>query len=462
MRNGVIAAISTPPGKGGVALIRMSGEGAFDIIAPIFQPKSKKALGDYPPRTQIYGNIIYNNEVIDDGMVTLFPAPHSYTGEDTVEISCHGGRLVTELVLEALFVGGARAAEAGEFTRRAFVGGRLSLTAAEAIGNLLEAESREQLKLSSKPARDRLGKELDAIRDEITAVLSSIFARIDYPDEDLGELTDDETVTALSRIRDRLSRLGASYRTGRAIVEGVRTVICGKPNAGKSSIYNLLVGEDAAIVTDIAGTTRDVLERSVPLGRAMLRLCDTAGIREGVDIDAVERIGIDRSRDMIERAELILAVFDMSRPLDGIDSDVINAVREASGVKIALLNKSDTPGADALSLPEGIFESILTVSARDDSLGCREQISREVDRLFTDDKIRTAHDPIISSARQHSSLLVAERAINSAIDAIGQGMPIDAAASDIERSLGAIGELDGRGVSESVTADIFAKFCVGK
>ena len=410
----------------------------------------------------MYGNIIYNNEVIDDGMVTLFPAPHSYTGEDTVEISCHGGSLVTSLVLEALLTGGARAAMAGEFTRRAFVNGRLSLTSAEAIGNLLEAESREQLRLASEPARDRLGKELESIRGEITSVLSSIFARIDYPDEDLGELTDGETVEALSLVRERLHRLGASYRTGHAILEGVRTVICGKPNAGKSSIYNILVGDDAAIVTDIAGTTRDVLERSAPLGRVMLRLHDTAGIRTDGSIDEVERIGIDRSRAEIERAELILAIFDLSRPLDRGDEDVIDTLRRTQGVKIAILNKSDSGEKKDIPLPDGMFESVITVSAKSDSLGCRELISKEVDRLFTDDKIRTAHDPIISSARQHSSLLVAERAIDSAIDAIRQGIPIDAAASDIDRALGAIGELDGRGVSESVTADIFAKFCVGK
>jgi tRNA modification GTPase len=319
MHGNVIAAISTPPGKGGVAVIRVSGSGAFEIAKKVFLPASGKDITSYSARTQIYGYIVYNEKKIDDGMITLFPAPRSYTGEDTVEISCHGGILVTRTVLEALFSAGACPAEAGEFTRRAFLNGKLSLTEAEAIGTLLEAASHEQIRLSSSPARAKLAKEIENIRMDITDVMSSIYARIDYPDEDLGEFTDDETVKRLKNIRESISGLISTYRTGRAIAEGISAVICGKPNVGKSTLYNLLIGEEAAIVTDIAGTTRDVLERTVPLGRVVLKLSDTAGIRASEDMDAVEKIGIERSRGRIDSSELIIAVFDVSRPLDSYD-----------------------------------------------------------------------------------------------------------------------------------------------
>lgn len=461
MRTGVIAAISTPPGKGGVALIRMSGEGALEIAERVFFPISKKRLGDYPPRTQVYGNIVYEGEVIDDAMAAHFPAPHSYTGEETVEFCTHGGRLVTSLVMEALLSAGAIPAEAGEFTRRAFVNGRLSLSAAEAIANVLDAESREQLRLGTVTARDRLSSEISEIRTELTHVLSDIFARIDYPDEDLGELSDSETIAALEAVGTRVKKLRSSYRTGRAITEGVRTVICGKPNAGKSSIYNLLVGEDAAIVTDIAGTTRDVLERSVPLGRVMLRLLDTAGIRVSGG-DAVERIGIERSRDAIARAELVIAVFDLSRPMDDEDIEVLEALKSSHGVRLAILNKSDLDQELDTSFTADGFERVIYSSAASGADDLRETLSDIIDTLFTDEMIRTTADPIISSARQHSSLCIAESAIDAAIGAMRAGMPVDAASADIERALGAVGELDGLGVSESVTTDIFSRFCVGK
>ena len=279
MHGNVIAAISTPPGKGGVAVIRVSGDGAISIAERVFFPASGKSISAYPDRTQIYGYIKYNNESIDDGMLTVFKGPKSYTGEDTVEISCHGGMLITATVLEALFASGATPAEAGEFTQRAFINGKLSLSEAEAIGTLLEASTREQIRLASSDARAKLTHATEEIRSDITDVMSSIYARIDYPDEDLGEFTDEESARRLTAIRSNIKRLIDTYKTGHAINEGISTVICGKPNVGKSTLYNLLIGEDAAIVTDIAGTTRDVLEKTVSLGRVLIKLCDTAGVR---------------------------------------------------------------------------------------------------------------------------------------------------------------------------------------
>lgn len=456
-----IAAISTPPGKGGVAIIRMSGAEAFEIAERVFRAASGRSLQDYAPRTQIYGYIIYNNERIDDGLITLFPAHNSYTGERTVEISCHGGTLVSATVLEALFVAGATPAEAGEFTRRAFINGRLTLTEAEAIGTLLDAKSREEMRLGAAPARNRLRARIDEIRGEITTLLGSIYARIDYPDEDLGDFTDGETLAALSVIRGKIDRLIDTYRTGKAITEGVGAVICGKPNVGKSTIYNLILGEDAAIVTSIPGTTRDLLEKTVPLGRVLLRLTDTAGIRkEGAD--TVEAIGIERSRDRLASADLVIAVFDLSREFDREDEDLIAALRTARGAKICILNKEDSERKLDTGRLSVDFDATITISARDGEDMALALLTETVNRLFTDEKISTSVDPVITSARQHASLMRARECIDAAISAYSVGMPPDAASSDIELALGAIGELDGRSVSENVVGDIFSRFCVGK
>ena len=466
MYGNVIAAISTPPGKGGVAVIRVSGKGAFEVAERVFSPISKRKISDYPARTQIYGYIIYNEEKIDDGMLTRFPAPNSYTGEDTVEISCHGGTLITRSVLEAILAAGATPAEAGEFTRRAFVNGKLSLSEAEAIGTLLEATSREQLRLSASPARRKLNEAISAIRADLTSLMSSIYARIDYPDEDLGEFTDEESLRTLVAIRSELVRLIDTYRTGRAINEGIGTVICGKPNVGKSTLYNLLIGEDAAIVTDVAGTTRDILERTVSLGRVTLRITDTAGVRSGDDVDTVEKIGIGKSKDKILTSELVLAVFDLSRAMDESDRELIDEISKAQGYKVCILNKcdlvGDAPAFDVSLLPSGIFEETISISADKDNAGAISTLSELINRLFTDEKISCGQDAIVSSARQHASLLRARAFIDTAIDAYSLGLPADAASSDIEMAIGAISELDGRAVSDSVVGDIFAKFCVGK
>ena len=457
----VIAAVSTPPGKGGVAIIRMSGFGAFEIADKLFFPVSGKKFSDCTKRVQVYGHIIEDGEKIDDVLATKFPAPNSYTGEDTIEISCHGGILVTRTVLEALIRAGAVPATAGEFTRRAFINGRLSLTEAEAISDLLEAKSREQMRLSGEDARDRLSEKLLSIRNSLTSLMSSIYARIDYPDEDLGDFSDDEVLQHLYNIKEECEKLLSTYRTGRAISEGVRTVICGKPNAGKSSLYNLLLGEDAAIVTDIPGTTRDVLEKSIPLGRIMLKLSDTAGIRQTDDMDEVERIGVKRSRETLAKSELIFTIFDTSRDFDEEDRNVLELIKSSDAPKIALLNKSDLPSRFEESQLSG-FDSVIKISAKEAEEETIKALCDEVNRLFTDEKIIIGRDAIISSARQHAELARCLDFVTSAIESINLGFAQDAASSDIERALGAISRLDGREVSDDVVSDIFSKFCVGK
>nr|MBE6544563.1 tRNA uridine-5-carboxymethylaminomethyl(34) synthesis GTPase MnmE [Oscillospiraceae bacterium] len=457
----VIAAVSTPPGKGGVAIIRMSGNGAFEIADRVFLPVSGRKFSDCDPRIQVYGHIVDDGERIDDVLATRFPAPHSYTGEDTVEIGCHGGILVTRTVLETLLRAGAVLAAAGEFTKRAFINGRLSLTEAEAISDLLEARSLEQIRLSGGSARAKLTEALVNIRTKLVSLMSSIYARIDYPDEDLGDFTDREILDQLYNIKEETQKLLSTYRTGRAINEGVSTVICGKPNVGKSSLYNLLLGFDAAIVTDIPGTTRDVLTHSIPLGRVILNLADTAGIRERKNMDGVERIGIERSREMIKKSELLFAIFDISRPFDEEDELIVKAVSEASAAKIALLNKTDLDAKFDKKQLQG-FDAVIEISAKNEEADAIIRLSELVNRLFTDEKIIVGSDAVISSARQYAALNRCLDFISVAIESLEHGFSQDASSSDIERAIGAISELDGRAVSEEIVNDIFSKFCVGK
>ncbi len=457
----VIAAISTPSGKGGVALIRVSGDGAIEICDKVFRPKSKSSLTEIPSRTQVYGDILKGDAVIDDGMATVFRAPASYTGEDTVEITCHGGVLITAKVLEAVLLSGAAPAERGEFTQRAFINGKLSLTDAEAIGNLLEAKSDEQIKLASGGAREKLSLATEEIRKELTTLLASIFARIDYPDEDLGDFTNEETTAYLKDIRKKIDTLIATYPTARAINEGISTVICGKTNVGKSSLYNAILGEDAAIVTDIEGTTRDVLSSKISLGKVMLTLSDTAGVRDNKKADTVEKIGIERTLKALGTAELIIAVFDASRPLDADDEELIRRVSEAAGAKIAVINKCDLDiRLDKRALSS--FTCVVEISAEKNAAGARADISDTVNKLFIDEKLRAGEDAIVMSARQNAALVSSGQYVDAAISALEMGLFTDAAASEIELALGKLAELDGKAVAEEVLSEIFSKFCVGK
>ena len=456
----VIAAISTPSGKGGVALIRISGEGAIEIASKVFIPKSKKPLFEIPARTQVYGDIIKKGEVIDDGMATLFRAPASYTGEDTVEISCHGGMLITERVLEAVLLAGASLAERGEFTQRAFINGKLSLTDAEAIGNLLEAKSDGQIKLATGNAREKLFLATDTIRSDLKTLLASIFARIDYPDEDLGDFTNEETLAYLKDVRKKINSLIATYPTSKAINEGIPTVICGQTNVGKSSLYHALLGEDAAIVTDIEGTTRDVLSSDVTLGNVLLRISDTAGMRDREKADAVEKIGIERSLSHLKSAELIIAVFDASREADFDDKALLDHIKDSNAVKIAILNKGDLEHRFEEELIG--FDAVATVTAKEDGIGAKSTVSEIVNRLFIDENLKIGEDAILTSARQNTALISALEYVDAAISAIESGEFTDAAASEIELALGKIAELDGRAVAEEVLSEIFSNFCVGK
>ena len=454
-----IAAVSTPYGKGGVALIRISGTDAHEIADRIFAPVSGRALSSLPHGKMVYGEIRQpTGEAVDDGMAVAFRAPHSFTGEDTVELTCHGGILMTQRVLQAVLQAGARAAEAGEFTRRAYVNGKMRLSQAEALGNLLEAKSDSQLSLARSGMKGRLADRTEALYMALRGTLTSVLAAIDFPDEDLSEMSREEITDACADVLDGIRQLANTYGTGRAIAEGIPTVICGRTNAGKSSVYNRILGYDAAIVTDVEGTTRDVLRESATLGKVLLNLCDTAGLRQ--TDDRVESIGIARTRQEMERAGLILAVFDSSRPLSDEDLALADEVAATGISAIALLNKSDRETAwDASAISEK-FAHTVTVSAQEGT--GFETLGEMIDALFIDGSLDVGQDAVVTGARQYAALSLAADALESALSDLRAGIPMDLCCIGIEQALSSLGEVDGRELGEEIVAEIFSRFCVGK
>lgn len=460
-----IAAVSTPRGVGGVAMIRVSGAEAIEYCSKVFLPKGGKTLFDIPSNMTIYGGIFMptaekNEKInIDDGMATVFRAPHSFTGEDTVEITCHGGVLVTESVLSACLAAGCRAAEPGEFTKRAFISGKLSLSEAEALGNLLEAQTHAQLQLSRGGMDGLLSKEITKIYESIRNILTSIYAKIDFPDEDLSSLSREEMSRQTAECYERLRSLAETYRTGRAISEGIRTVICGRTNAGKSSLYNRIVGRDAAIVTDIEGTTRDILEETAACGKVTLRLFDTAGLRE--TSDAVESIGIERAQKALSDAELVIAMFDATRPLDVSDRDFIHQLTSHSGTIIAVLNKCDgNVDADVKAEICGNFENSLLLSAKTGDGYC--DLISLIERLYIDGSINLREDAVLTNARQYASIMQAIEKVSLSVSSLDIGEALDLCCIGLESAMSSLGEIDGRDVTEDIVSQIFAHFCVGK
>lgn len=459
-----IAAISTPRGKGGVALIRISGPEAASVGDRVFRPKNKKALSGHAEREAVFGEIISGAAVIDTGLAVLFRAPRSFTGEDTVEVSCHGGVLVTAAVLGAALSAGARQAEAGEFTRRAYAAGKLTLSEAESLGMLLDARTDAQLRLARGGMSGSVSKAVGELCERISAVLGDIYARIDFPDEDLGELSAAEVVECVKGIRADAEKLRSTYSTGRAIAEGIPTVICGRTNAGKSTLYNRLTGEASAIVTADEGTTRDVLTETVSFGGVTLRLSDTAGIREGRD--EAERVGIGRAKDKIRESELVLFVIDGSRAPDGDEYALADELAARDGGRVAaILSKSDLTGGSAGADRNAAalwkrFPDRVSLSA--ESGEGMDALAALVGGMFIDGSLSPETDAVVQNARQYAALGEAIGAIIDAEETLSIGYSPDIAGISLEEALSALRSVDGRGVCAEVVDNIFSKFCVGK
>lgn len=456
-----IAAISTPYGRGGVAVIRVSGDEAVKICEAVFSPSSGKKLSEIKPRFAVYGDIISQNTAIDDGIAVVYKAPASYTGEDTVEISCHGGIHLAKTVLEAVITSGAEYAEAGEFTERAFINGKLSLTEAESVINLIDAVTDEQIKLATSHRKGVLSKRADEIYKKILSLLSSTYAYIDYPDEDLTDVPTEKLKESLSEISRELEELEKSYKTGKAVSEGIKTVIVGKPNAGKSSLMNAILKEERAIVTDVAGTTRDVIEESVKLEHIVLRVSDTAGIRE--TSDTVEKLGVERAYEKMRDAELIIAVFDGAGELESEDCELIDYIKNNASEKkiIAVINKSDiSKNAETYSKLRAEFENTVVMSAKNSD--GRDRLFELAESFFINGEIDYNTQAIIANSRQYTAVKRARECVDRAHESLVDGFTQDIAGMDLELALAAIGELDSRSVGEDVVRDIFGRFCVGK
>ena len=459
--NDIISAISTPFGRGGIAVIRISGAGSGELAEKIFSPASGKKLRDYQPNRAVYGSIRSEGHIIDDGVAVYFRAPRSFTGEDTVEISCHGGIFLAKTVLEASFRAGARPANAGEFTQRAFMNGKLSLTQAEAVIDSIDAENEEQLRLSRSAVSGVISREVSDIFEKLMTVISEIAVDIDYPGEDLSGTDDDQLTSDIESVAARLEKLKKSYNTGKAIARGIDAVICGKPNVGKSSLLNRLLGEDRAIVTDAAGTTRDTLEETVTIGKVMFRLTDTAGIRESSD--DIENEGIRRAKEKLGKAGLVIAVFDLSREPDKDDADLIASLDPAKTA--AVFNKCDSvlecsPDIRSTVALYGEFAHTLTVSTLTGE-GI-DELKNTLEKMFVDSEIDYSTQAIISNARQYAAVCAAYDHTANALEALRSGMFRDAVSLDLESAASALGELDGRNISEQTVEMIFHRFCVGK
>ncbi len=458
--NSTIAAISTPSGKGGIAVLRVSGDKAVEISEKVFFTVSGK-LSEKESNKAVYGNIYYHGEKIDDGIATIFRAPRSFTGEDTVEISCHGSEIGASLVLSALLENGAVCASPGEFTKRAFLSGKLTLSQAEAVGELIDAETVAGARLSASHLSGVLGEKISSFADRITSVLTSVYAYIDYPDEDIADMSDDEMRSACSEILRDMRKLSSTYDTGRAISKGIPCAIIGAPNVGKSSFLNMLTGSDRAIVTDIAGTTRDVITESATVGNIRLLLSDTAGIRETDDV--VEKIGVERSIKELSRAELVFVLFDTSRNISGQDREIISQLSEYNGQKriIAVLNKLDIASNtdEYKSELEALTEHIIELSTVTES--GRKELENVLSDIFPggDDEIRSGL--ILTGVRRYTSLKNAESCLEAALEALTNLTP-DMCCSELENAVKHLLEINGRSVNERIVDGIFAHFCVGK
>ena len=457
LQTDTIAALSTPPGPGAIGILRMSGPDAVRIAERCFEPLGPKALQDHPPRTLVYGSLLDSGGApIDRALCTYSLGPSSYTGEDTAELQCHGSPMVLSLGLEALFAAGARQAGPGEFTKRAFLNGRLDLAQAEAVGDLLEARSREGARHAASQLAGALSKRIGGIWSALVDVMAHFHAVLDYPDEDIDPFRLEELDTALADQEGELSALLATCGRGRLLRDGVACAIVGRPNAGKFSLLNAMVGWDRAIVTEIPGTTRDTVEERCELGGVPLRLIDTAGLRD--TDDPVERLGVERSRRAMEEAGLILVLIDASRPAAEEDFSLL---RQAVSLAPAILvwTKGDLPAAPC---PVGRYEEIgcpaVTVSAR---TGYLDELCNEISCAFPQD-LWGGYGEILTNVRQEEAARRAREAVRRAREALTAGVTPDALLTDVEEALSALGELTGQSVREEVTDRIFAKFCVGK
>ena len=460
-----IAALSTPAAPGAIGILRLSGPEALKIAQVCFRPAGRRALTEHPPRTLVYGDLLDSGGVpIDQVLCTYSLGPASYTGEDTAEFHCHGSPMVLALGLEALFAGGARQAGPGEFTRRAFLNGKLDLTQAEAVGDLLEANSREGARHAAGQLSGALSQRIEGIYSALVDIMAHFHAVLDYPDEDIDPFSREEVSADLEEQEETLWKLLSSGARGFRLVQGLTCPILGRPNAGKSSLLNALAGYDRAIVTDIPGTTRDTVEVQIQVDGLPVRLIDTAGIREGGD--PVEQLGVERSWQTLASANMILMVWDSTTPFTAEDRGLLLECLKGADT-ILVENKCDLPAQPLpdLELPEELAEHFhrVKLSARTgEGLDRLEEVMAGLARDFFPQAQGEAYGQLLTNERQAQAADRALEAVRRAREALAAGVTPDALLTDVEEALEALGELTGQSVREDITDRIFQRFCVGK
>ena len=442
-----IAAISTPHGAGGIAVIRISGADAVSIADSVFSD----SLENVGSHTVTYGYITDGVEKIDEVLVTVMRAPKTFTREDVVEISTHGGIFVTNRVLSAVLAKGARAAQPGEFTKRAFLNGRIDLSRAEAVIDIINSENALSEKNAIEQLGGRLSKKIEDMRSRLVNLSAHMQVAIDYPDEDLEDITVEDIIDTLGGVLNDAQKLVLSADDGRIIKGGIKTVIAGKPNVGKSTILNMLSGFDRAIVTDIAGTTRDIIEENISLSGIPIKLVDTAGVHDTDDF--IEKIGVEKSEKSIDGADLVLLVTDASSPMDDDDRDILKKCENKK--KIIIANKTDKGICEEAANTADIF-----ICAKDGE--GKERIAEKISELYAIGDISQRSGEIITNERQKAALVKCVSAVSNAIETLKTGLPQDMASIDIADATDALGEITGASVSEDIVSAVFKNFCVGK
>lgn len=450
-----IAAISTPKGEGGIAIIRISGDKSFEILDKIFVKKNPNAnLGFYKLN---YGFIKDGEKTVDEVMAVRLKAPKSYTCEDIVEINCHGGTLVSEKVLELVLRNGARHAESGEFTKRAFMNGRIDLSQAEAVMDIIQGKTEKSVSLSLDQLRGDLRDKVNQFKKALLDITAHVNVVLDYPEEGIDDPLPAELRNNLEKVYEEANRLIDSYDTGKKIKEGIKTVIVGKPNVGKSTLLNALLHEERAIVTHVAGTTRDIIEEIINIKGVPLVLVDTAGIRKTDDI--VENIGVEKSKQFIGKADLVLLVLDASKELENEDIEVINQIKENKKKVIVLLNKIDLN--KKINLEGHNLENIVEISAKD-NIGIEDMQEKIYSYIVEEDVENSSEKLIITNIRHKTALEKTKDAIKNIFETIDMGLPMDLISVDLKEALDSLSEITGEISSEDILDHVFGNFCVGK
>jgi len=451
-----IAAIITPRGEGGVSIVRLSGDESLDILAKIFKPSSKKAISDLRNFSINYGHLVDNNKIVDEVLVSVMKGPRTYTCEDIVEINCHGGYLITEKILELVLRNGARHAEAGEFTRRAFLNGRIDLTQAESVIDIIHGKTEQSISLSLNQLRGDLRDQIADLKKQLLDVAAHVNVVLDYPEEGIDDPLPDNLVSNLENVMNTSKELAQSYDQGKMIKEGVKTAIVGKPNVGKSSLLNSMLREERAIVTHVAGTTRDIIEEVVNLKGIPLVLVDTAGIRKTDDL--VENIGVEKSKEVMNEADLILFVVDGSIEAEEEDLKIHESIHAEK--VIGIINKIDVERKLDLSKFDKVGKWI-EISAKE-NIGIRD-MEQEIHNFIVSGRVSNSSKKlVITNARHKSALEKTRDAVRNIFETIELGLPMDLIAVDLKEALDSLSEVTGEISTEDLLDHVFSNFCVGK